>query len=170
MYMILQKCSLWNVAAIFFVEPTKVHYIKEISRKINLAHTSVKVHINTLLKEDLIEETKTEIFKGYKAKRDSPEFIFYKKISNLISIKLSGIIESLKEHYPKLIILFGSYDKGEDIETSDIDIFVDSKKIKINTEKFEKSLKRNIHIIFKDETDKSLMGSINQGIVLFGER
>ncbi|MCX6747183.1 MAG: nucleotidyltransferase domain-containing protein [Candidatus Pacearchaeota archaeon] len=168
--MIIQKCSLWKVAEIFFEEPTKAHYIKEISRKINLAHTSVKVHINVLVKEDLIEETKTEIFKGYKAKRDSPEFIFHKKISNLISVKESGIIESLKEHYPKSVILFGSYDKGEDIETSDLDIFVDSKKFKVDTEKFEKYLKRGVHIIFKEEAGKGLMESINQGTVLFGER
>ena len=170
MYMILQKCSLWNVATVFFTEPTKVHYIKEISKKINLAPTSVKKHIQELVKEGFIEETDKEIFKGYLARRDNPEFIFYKKISNLISVRLSGLTECLKEHYPKSIILFGSYDRGEDIETSDIDLFVDSKKIKINTEKFEKYLKRNIHIVFKEEAEKSLMGSINQGTILFGER
>ncbi|MCK9596038.1 nucleotidyltransferase domain-containing protein [Candidatus Pacearchaeota archaeon] len=168
--MILQKCSIWKVAEVFFTEPTKVHFIKEISKKINLAHTSVKVHIHTLVKEGLIEETRTEIFKGYKAKRDTAEFIFHKKISNLISINSSEIIELLKEHYPKSIILFGSYNKGEDIETSDIDIFVDSKKFKVDIEKFEKYLKRGIHILFKEEAGKSIIESINQGAILFGER
>jgi predicted nucleotidyltransferase len=168
--MILQKCSLWNVATIFFVEPTKVHYIKEISRKINLAPTSVKKHIQELVKEGLIEETDKEIFKGYLAKRDNPEFIFYKKINNLISFKSSKLTDYLKEHYPKSIILFGSYDKGEDIETSDIDIFVESKKFKIDAEKFEKYLKRGIHILFKEDAEKSLLAGINQGTILFGER
>jgi predicted nucleotidyltransferase len=170
MYMILQKCSLWKVAEIFFIEPTKVHFIKEISRKINLAHTSVKVHIDVLVKEGLIEEAKAEIFKGYKAKRDNPEFIFYKKISNLLQLKFSGVAELLEEHYPKSIILFGSYDKGEDIESSDIDIFIDSKKFKVNIGKFEKILNRSIHLIFKEEAGKSLLESINQGTILFGER
>src|SRR4030066_380280 len=124
MYMILQKCSLWKVAEIFFVEPIKTHFLKEISRRINLAPTSVRLHIKTLLKEELIEETKTELFRGYKAKRENPHFIFYKKISNLVSLNSSGVIDLLKEHYPKAIILFGSYDKGEDIESSDIDLFI----------------------------------------------
>ena len=170
MYMILQKCSLWKVAEIFFIEPTKVHFIKEISRKINLAPTSVKVHINALVEDGLIEETNKEIFKGYIAKRDNPEFIFYKKINNLFTLQFSGITELLKEHYPKSIILFGSYDKGEDIESSDIDLFIDSKKFKVNLEKFEKLLKRNIHLIFKEEVEKNLFESINQGAILFGER
>ena len=167
--MILQKCSLWNVAVIFFIEPTKVHYIKEISKRISLAPTSVKKHILELVKEGFIEKTDKEIFKGYLAKRDNQEFIFNKKISNLISLNSSGLIDFLKEHYPKSIILFGSYNKGEDIETSDIDIFIDSKKFKPNLEKFEKILKRNIHLIFREEAEKSLLESINQGTILFGE-
>jgi predicted nucleotidyltransferase len=168
--MILQKCSLWNVAEVFFAEPTKVHYIKEISRIIHLAPTSVKNHIQELVKEGLIEETDKEIFKGYLARRDNPEFIFYKKISNLISIKSSKLQDYLKEHYPKAIILFGSYDKGEDIENSDIDLFIDSKKFRVDAEKFGKILKRNIHLVFKEEAEKSLLESINQGTILFGER
>lgn len=168
--MIIQKCSLWKVAEIFFQEPTKAHFIKEISRKINLAHTSVKNHLQTLIKEGLIEKTETELFSGYRARRENPDFIFHKKISNLISLEESKIINSLKEHYPKSIILFGSYDKGEDVETSDIDLFVDSKKFKFSDAKFKKSLKRNIHIIFREEANKSLMGNINQGAILFGER
>jgi predicted nucleotidyltransferase len=166
----LQKCSIWKVAEVFFIEPTQVHYIKEISRKINLAHTSVKNHIKTLLDEGLIEETAKEIFKGYKARRDNPEFIFYKKMSNQLILKSSKLLDSLKEHYPKSIILFGSYDKGEDIETSDIDLFINSKKFKIDVKKYEKDLKRRIHVVFKEEAGKDLMESINQGSILFGER
>lgn len=170
MYMIVQKCSLWNVAEIFFKEPTKVHFIQGISKKIKLAPTSVKKHIQTLAEMGLIEKTKTEVFVGYKAKRENPEFIFHKKISNLISLHSSGIIEYLKEHYPKSVILFGSYAKGEDIETSDIDLFIEFKKFKINLEKFEKLLKRSIHILFKEEASKSILESINQGEILYGER
>lgn len=170
MYMILQKCSLWSVAEVFFSEPFKIHHIKEISNKISLAHTSVKNHINTLLKEGLIEEDKTGVFKGYKSRRDNPQFIFCKKVSNLININESNLLEYLKEHYPKSIILYGSYDKGEDIESSDIDIFIDSKKFKFDLSKYEKFLKRKMHIIFREEVGKSLLESINQGTILYGER
>jgi predicted nucleotidyltransferase len=166
----LHKCSIWRVAEIFFLEPTKVHFIKEIARKINLAHTSVKKHILDLVNLGFVAPAKGELFKGYKARRENPSFIFYKKLGNLIMLKNSGLIDKIEEHYPKSIILFGSYNKGEDIETSDIDIFIDSKKFKIELEKFNKYLSRNIHLIFKEEDSKSLMGSIKQGTILFGER
>ena len=169
MYMILQKCSLWKVAEVFFLEPTKVHFIKEISRKIKLAHTSVKKHLLMLIELGFIEKSRGELFEGYKARRENPEFIFYKKISNLILLKESGLIDKLKEKYPQAMIVFGSYNKGEDIETSDIDIFIDSKPLKINLEKYEKYLSRNIHLIFMRE-EGSLKESIKQGTILFGER
>lgn len=168
--MIIQKCSLWKVARIFFIEPTKVHFIKEISRRINLSPTSVKLHVETLKKEGLIENVASEPFNGFKALRENPEFIFEKKISNLIELKNSQIIEELKEKYPKSIILFGSYSKGEDIESSDIDLFVNSGSFNLDFEKFEKKLNKKIHIIFKEDANESLISSINQGIILFGER
>lgn len=170
MYMIIQKCSLWKIASIFFIEPTKVHFIKEISKKVNPAPTSIRIHLQTLLEEGIIEKTEFEPFNGYKARRENEEFIFEKKIANLILIKSSGLIEGLKEKYPKSIILFGSYDKGEDIETSDIDLFIDSKEFKIDLKKFEEILKRKVHLIFKEQGNKSLLGSINSGTILFGER
>ena len=166
----LQNCSLWNVAEVFFKEPTKMHFIKSISKKINLAHTSVKRHIEILIREGFVKKVDSEPFNGYKAERENPEFIFYKKISNNIQLKESGLTEYLRENYPKSIILFGSYDKGEDVESSDIDLFIDSKKFKLNIKKFEEILKRNIHIIFMEESNKSLKESINQGTILFGER
>ena len=168
--MIVHKCTLWNVAKVFFTEPTKIHFVKEISRKIEIAPTSVRIHLKTLISEGLIRESKSELFNGYISVRENPNFVFEKKIANLVLIKSSGLIEELKESYPKSIILFGSYAKGEDIETSDVDLFVDSKPFKFNTKKFEEYLKRKIHIIFKEEANKSLLESINQGAILFGER
>lgn len=168
--MILQKCSIWKVAEVFFIEPTKTHFIKEISKKIDLAHTSVKKHVLDLIDLRLIRKSNSEVFPGYRANRENPDFIFYKKIFNFVSLKESKVVDYLKEKYPQSIILFGSYSKGEDIETSDIDIFIDCKKFKSDLKQYEKYLGRKIHLLFKEETNKSLTGNINQGIVLFGER
>ena len=38
----LQKNSIYKTLEIFFLEPTKEHYLIEISRKANIAHTSIK--------------------------------------------------------------------------------------------------------------------------------
>jgi len=40
-----QKSSYIKVLKIFFVEPTTIHFIKEISRKIKLAPTSTRNYI-----------------------------------------------------------------------------------------------------------------------------
>mgnify|MGYP001566171700 CR=1 FL=1 len=40
----LQKCSIFVVAGVFFLESTKNHYLLEIGRKAKLAHTAVSIH------------------------------------------------------------------------------------------------------------------------------
>lgn len=168
--MIVHKCSLWKTAEIFFIDPTKIHFIREISRKISLAPSSVRLHLKTLITEGLIKEVSSTPYNGYVAIRENNRFIFEKKIANLIIINSSGLIDKLKEKYPKSIILFGSYDKGEDVETSDIDLFINSNRFKFDQSKMEEYLKRKIHLIFKEDASKSLLESINQGTILFGER
>ena len=167
------KDSIWRVFEIFVDEPMKIHYIKEISRKINLAPTSVKNHLERLEIENLIIKDKGEIFSGFRSNRDNYNFIFYKKISNITKIKESGLLDYLIDlMYPKVIVLYGSYLRGEDTEKSDIDIFIISKSRKrLETDKFERILKRKIHIIidknlssFKEE----LKSEIVNGFILYG--
>jgi predicted nucleotidyltransferase len=167
------KTSIWKVFEIFADEPLKIHFIKEISRKINLAPTSVRKHIRDLKEENIIFKKKGERFYGYVSNRNDDNFLFYKKILNLVKIKESGLIENLiKALYPKTIVLYGSYYRGEDVENSDIDLLIISnKKKEFNLEKFEKLLKRRIHIISEENLnrlDKNLRLEIINGIVLYG--
>ncbi len=168
----IQKCSLLRVLEVFYKEPITIHFIREISREINLATTSVRNNINSLKKEELIIEKKSKPFNGYVANRDNEKFLFLKRAYNLSTLyELKEIIEN--SIHPLAIILFGSYSKGEDIEPSDIDILVLSKvKKEINLESLEKKLKRKINIIIvKDlkEFDKPMIKKIYNGIVLHGE-
>jgi len=167
------KSSIWKVFEVFVDEPLKIHYIKEISRKINLAPTSVKKHVQNLENSQIIRKEKGERFEGYKANRESENFTFYKKIFNLIKIKESELIEDLvRSFYPKAIILYGSYARGEDVKESDIDLLIISKKGKLKDyKKFEKILKRNIHIIIEENINrlhKNLRLEISNGLILYG--
>jgi len=166
-----QKCSYLRVLEVFFIEPTTTHFIKEISRKIKLAPTSVRNHIKDLLAKNLIKKKKAKPFDGFVANRENEEFIFYKRVYNLYSLKeLSKFLTS--SLWPKLIVVFGSYARGEDIEESDIDILIISKiKKEINLERFEKNLKRKINLLIIDKLeklDKNLIKKIYDGIVLYG--
>ena len=173
MYCMLQNCSLWRVFEIFSDEPTKIHFIKEISRKIKLAHTSVKNHLKNLEKEGLIIKKRGERFYGFIANRDNKRFLSYKCMENILKLKESGLIEFiLAKMEPRTIVLYGSYLRGEDIESSDIDIFLLSGvKRDLDYMAFSKRLKRNIHIIIERDLkaiSKELRANIINGLVLEG--
>ena len=165
----IQKCSLLEVLEVFFKEPTKIHFIREISRRIRLAPTSVRNHIGSLLKQEMIMRKKGDPFDGFVANRDAEKFRFYKRTYNLASLfELKQLIQ--EDLAPKEIRIFGSYTRGEDVENSDIDILIISKvKKELEYKDLEKKLGRNLHSIvvssFK-ELESSLQENIVRGWVL----
>ncbi len=171
----LQKCSIIKTIEIFFISPTKDHYLMDISKKARLAHTSIKSNLKHLIKEKLIIETferKGERkFPLYRANLNK-EFKKYKSTHNLNSIYESKLIEFIDEKLaPKSIVLFGSYSRGEDTENSDIDLFIECKKEVLYLKDFEKILKRKIELHFNENFKsypKELKNNIINGITLNG--
>ncbi|MEK6800958.1 MAG: nucleotidyltransferase domain-containing protein, partial [Nanoarchaeota archaeon] len=99
-------------------------------------------------------------------------FVFYKKMSILFELRNSGLIDYLWEKMsPEVIILYGSYAKGESVENSDIDFFILGKEKNVELKSFEKKLGKKTHIIFKEslnEISKELKNNILNGIILKG--
>ncbi len=163
-----------RVAAVFFREPTKQHYLKEISAKAGLAHTSAKKHLSELKKMPIITETAEKRgkrnFPVYRADLESKPYKNAKKLFNLSEI--TRITSFLKDSLaPKSIILFGSYSRGEDIEDSDVDIFLECKKADVDMKNFEKALKRRIQLHFNPsfkDYPRELRNNIINGILLSG--
>ena len=172
MYHMIQKCSIWNVFAEFAKNPTKPYHIRELSRQINLAATSVKLHLKELEKEGLIIRVNMGVYVAYKSNFENEIFRFNKKIYNLLSIKESGIVQELeKQTTPDATILFGSYSKGEDTESSDIDMFIIAKEKHLDLKAFEKKLNRKIQLFFAEDLNKipkELLNNILNGIILSG--
>ncbi len=172
----LQKSSMEQTVAFFFTYPTKGHSLMEISAAIGIAHTSVKQNLMALLKEGFIIETIEKKgkrkFPLYNAERNAKKFQQQKMIHNLSILLDSLLIDFLEDKLaPKAIVLFGSYRGGEDIETSDIDIFVECKQEDIDLKQFEKKLKRRIEPHFNEDFSsypKELKNNIINGIVLRG--
>ncbi|VVB81038.1 Nucleotidyltransferase domain protein [uncultured archaeon] len=172
----LQECSMFSVADVFFTEPTKQHYLMEISQKAGLAHTSVKKHLERMKETGLIKEASEKKgkrkFPIYTANLENPKYKEYKRALNLLKLEESGLLRYLKDKLmPKSIVLFGSYSRGEDIEDSDIDIFAECKKNELDLSKFEKQVKRKIELHFKEkfkEYPAELKNNIINGIVLSG--
>ena len=172
----LQKSSMFRTAEFFFANPSKEHYLMDISRNIGLAHTSIKKNLKGLAKLGIIvehtEKKGGRLFPIYKANLDNKIFKRYKLIYNLSSILESSLINFIEETLtPKSIVLFGSYLRGEDTENSDIDIFVECKKEELILEKFEKKLMRKIELHFNEKFTsypKELKNNIINGMVLSG--
>ncbi len=99
--------------------------------------------------------------------------ILLKKLENLKQLYEVKFVQYLEERFPgTTIILFGSYDRGEDTITSDIDIaIIESKQKIINRKPFEKKLKRTININFYNsfkDVHKELKENLCNGTVLIG--
>lgn len=169
------KESSFNVAKLFFDYPNKVFHIRHISKESKLSTTAVISAVNDLEKNNIVKIEKTNITTNVKADLDSKNYVFYKRIFNLYRIKkhLDDIIICFNN--PSCVVLFGSYSRGEDIEQSDIDIFVLS-PIKDNdlskiANSIERDLKRrlNFHILPSiEKSQNEFKNALSNGVVLHG--
>jgi len=167
------KTNNEKVLEIFFDDPTRKFYIREIARTTNLNPNTVLNITNKLLKKGLIKrEKKSHVVELYA--NLNKEFKTLKRVNNLKRIYESGIVEFLAEKFsPEAIVLIGSYSSGEDIKKSDIDIVVlPGKKDETieSLDEFEKNLARKIHLInvnYNAMSDEFYTNLIN-GVILEG--
>ncbi len=175
-YYMLHESPTLKVAGVFFREPTQEHYLKEISKKAKLAHTSVKTHLKKLENEaiikKLIQKKGSRNFPVYKANINGGTYKKSKRHHNLHSPSFYGLLNYLgNKLMPKAIVLFGSYSRGEDTEESDIDIFVECSKEEIDLKQYEKDLNRKIQLHFNKNfkaLPNELKNNIINGVVLWG--
>jgi predicted nucleotidyltransferase len=166
----LKKDNLDKVLGVFFDNPLPEgigFQLREISRNIKLAPKSVKLYLDKLEKANLIIKKKHRIHKYpvYYANRDNNYFKFLKRLNIIRRIKESGLLDYLDEKcMPDVIILFGSASKGEDIESSDIDLYLQCDEKKLDLSKYDRELKRRINLFFEKNFDK-LSDELKQNIV-----
>lgn len=145
-----------------------------LARSLKVSPTAISKAIKDLEKDELIkiERSKTMNLTSIELNRDNQKAIEFKRTENLKLIYESNITEVLEDNFPGCtIMLFGSYSKGEDITSSDIDIaIIGTKGKEIEITKFDKLLERDISINFYKswEIDKHLRNNILNGIVLSG--
>ena len=170
----IEKSTMQRVLEVFFENPSnKDIHLRELSRITKLSMPTIISTTDKLAKEHLIIKTPGMVTTIVQAYRENEKFSRYKLLYNLEKIYKSGIIEFLSKeyHYPKAIILFGSFSRGEDIESSDIDIAILIKrKLNLDLSKYEKALKKtvNIHEIDMNKISKEFKANLANGIVLEG--
>ena len=168
----IQKYSRYRILQEFFVLPRKDFQMRELSRRTKIAQTSVINHLKELVKEGLIIKEKKGIYPIFKSNRDNEIFKIYKKLDLILKITQDGLLDYIYDNcIPDTIILFGSAARGEDIEESDIDIFVQAREKRLNLEKYKKLLNREINLFFEEDfarLSKELKNNILNGIIIKG--
>lgn len=158
----------------FFVSPTARLRVRQVERDLNLPLPSVIRYCRELEKEGILKKIKTGDVAFYTADRANRKFLLEKKLFNLKQLYDTGLVDYLKEelHNPAIIV-FGSYSKGEDIENSDIDLFIETTSNKDpKPGRFEKMFNRKIQIFtqksIKEISNHHLANNIINGVILNG--
>ncbi len=162
-----------NLRNYYFVNPTAKLRVRQIEREIKAPLPSVIRYTKELEKEKILKKTEIAKVQVYSADRTSKNYLIEKKLFNIKQLYFSGLIEYLIENLDNpAMMLFGSYSKGEDIEDSDIDIYIETTKKNMDLEIYEKLLKRRIQLFIykniKEIENKNLANNIINGINLNG--
>ena len=148
---------------------------RQTAKLLKVSPTAIAKSLQNMKEEDLIKIQKDKDMNlvYIELNRESEKAISLKRVENLKIIYESGLNTYLAEMLPgATIILFGSYSRGDDIVSSDIDIAIIGRKRKeINIERFEKILEREIILQFYDslkDIHKNLKNNILNGVLLEG--
>ena len=174
-----EENAITRVYNLLFKYPEKEFSLSDIAREAGVAKANLGKILDELFKLEIITIEKLSKIWRVKANLQNWNYIKNKIVYNLNFIYNSGLVEFLGAHFnnPKSIILFGSFRKGDDISTSDIDIAIESdlaKDYKIHGLReltdFERTIRRKIqiHEFNRKSIDKGLFNSIANGIVLMG--
>lgn len=168
----IQKYTRYRILQEFFNFPRKDFQMREISRNTKIAQPSVMNHLKALVNERLIIKEKKGIYPSYRVDRENELFKIYKKTDLILRMQEMGLIDLINDScMPDVIVLFGSASKGEDIEESDVDLYIQSPEKKLKLEKYEKLLNRKISLFFKEDFSKlsnELKNNIINGIIIKG--
>ena len=157
----------------------KEFHVRELARIMKKSPTNISKYLKKYEKKGIIKSERKLNHLFFRANTQNIEFKHLKLFYNVKIIYDSGLIDFLiKEfNHPEAIILFGSFARAEDIESSDIDIcMISPNKEDSELDKFEKKLKHKIQLFVlsrKDiermkEKNKELLNNILNGINLEG--
>lgn len=129
-------------------------HLREMARILSQSHSTILRKINELVKENILDykrEGKNKIF-FIKNNLKARNYIYSAEIYKLNKLlkkhpELSIIFEDIKKNFSKgMIVLFGSYTKGNPKKESDIDIYLESNDNKVKNKIKELNSKLSIKI------------------------
>lgn len=129
-------------------------HLREIARNLKKSHSTILRKINGLVEKDILDfekQGKNKIF-FIKNNLNAKIYVYSAEIYKLSETieknpELGVIFEDIKKKAPKaMIILFGSYAKGIEEKSSDIDIYIETNDNSLKKEIKEINSKINVKI------------------------
>lgn len=172
------KNDYLKVLGVLFRNPTTEFYIRELAKKAKVSPAFSKKVIDMLLSEKLITKRKRGNLVLVRANLDSLVFRYMKITYTLYNLTKVGLVDYLKSNVEELssVVLFGSTARGEDSESSDMDLLIICTG-SVNLSQLESLLKRKVSLVKytrkewskKAKTDKAFYERILvDGIPLYG--
>ena len=161
----MRQENINKILRVYFEYPGKKFTVRTLASLTKIPRSSVQVLLNDLKKEKLLDKNNESIASIY---------FNIKKINYFIDeITKIGLIDYLVEELnPSLIILFGSFRKGESDKESDVDLFIESLvKKELDLGKFEKKLNHKIDLFVESNINnlqENLFNNVVNGIKLYG--
>ncbi len=122
MKQLFEKTNSLRVLAWFFANPKKEIYLRELSRELGMAPSTVLASCRLLESEGMLERRAEKNSTFFKAKK-TPDFHAMKiayTVGKICDAKITGLFED-KSSGLSSILLFGSAARGEDGPDSDYD-------------------------------------------------
>lgn len=162
-----------KIKEFFFINPTKKIRVRQLERELKLPLPSIIRYLKELKEGYIIKSEEITNIIVFSADRTSKQFLLEKTLFNIKQLHESKLINKFIEEFNNPpIILFGSYSKGEDVEDSDIDIYIESprklKDLRFFDKKFNKEIQLFIYKKMQDIENKNLANNIINGIKLNG--
>ncbi|PIN77043.1 hypothetical protein COV15_03410 [Candidatus Woesearchaeota archaeon CG10_big_fil_rev_8_21_14_0_10_34_12] len=151
-------------------------HLREIARILEESHSTILRKINELVKENVLDykkEGKNKVF-FIKNNLKSKNYVYSAELYKLNKLlkkhkELSIILEDIKKSFKKgMIILFGSYAKGNPKEDSDIDIYLETANNNIKGKIGELNSKLSIKIGDFDTNSLLIKEIIKNHIIIRG--
>src|SRR4030042_5465742 len=168
-----------KIAEVLFKYPEKEFSLSDLSREAGVAKANIGNILEEFQQAGLI--TIEKLSKIWRIRGDQTNWLYIRSkiVHNLNFVYKSGLVEFLIDYFknPKAVILFGSFRKGEDISSSDIDIAIESSEAKgyetiwlRELSEFEKIIgkKIQIHLFNREHVDINVFNNIANGILLWG--
>jgi predicted nucleotidyltransferase len=175
----LEAVAQQKLLITIFAFPEVEYSLTEMAEKANVSKSTASRIIQRLRSAGIVKVEDKGIAWRIRADVGNFKYIKRKIVHNLNILYQTNLVEFLetKLGHPPSIILFGSFRKGDDISTSDVDLAVETKddvetqSIRIEgLEQYEDQIGKKIQILLynRKKVDINVFNNIANGILLYG--